>query len=140
MLWASAYTFASRSLRDVHMCYIQLVYESACCLAWGLFSTEGKIVVLSVSSLFLTRVGVYVCVSVCIEGMCQCFHQCWNDDGLSYNSVIKRSNKAKFGLHLAETTKVFSRQLCNNYKINKPISMKISAAQSSPQDTCFHHK
>ena len=38
-------------------------------VAWrgGLFWTEGKIVVLSVSSLFLTRVGVYVCVSVCIR-------------------------------------------------------------------------
>ena len=35
-------------------------------VAWrgGLFLTEGKIVVLSVSSLFLTRVGVYVCVFV----------------------------------------------------------------------------
>jgi len=33
----------------------------------GLFLTEGKIVVLSVSSLLLTRVGVYVCVSVCIR-------------------------------------------------------------------------
>ena len=34
-------------------------------IAWrgGLFLTEGKIVVLSVSSLFLMRVGVYVCVS-----------------------------------------------------------------------------
>ena len=38
-------------------------------VAWrgGLFLTEGKIVVLSVSSLFLTWVGVYVCVSVCIH-------------------------------------------------------------------------
>ena len=38
-------------------------------VAWhgGLFLTEGKILVLSVSSLFLTRVGVYVCVSVCIR-------------------------------------------------------------------------
>jgi len=38
-------------------------------VAWrgGLFLTEGKIVVLSVSSLFLLRVGVYVCVSVCIR-------------------------------------------------------------------------
>jgi len=36
-------------------------------VAWrgGLFLAEGKMVVLSVSSLFLTRVGVYVCVSVC---------------------------------------------------------------------------
>ena len=38
-------------------------------VAWreGLFLTEGKIVVLSVSSLFLTRVGVYVGVCVCIR-------------------------------------------------------------------------
>ena len=38
-------------------------------VAWrgGLFLIEGKIVVLSVSSLFLTRAGVYVCVSVCIR-------------------------------------------------------------------------
>ena len=43
---------------------VQLVYESACCLAWGVtFDVE----VLSVSSLFLTRVGVYVGVSVCIR-------------------------------------------------------------------------
>jgi len=33
----------------------------------GLFLTEGKIEVLSVSSLFLTRVGVYVSVCVCIH-------------------------------------------------------------------------
>ena len=32
----------------------------------GLFLTEGKIGVLSVSSLFLKRVGVYVCVCVCV--------------------------------------------------------------------------
>jgi len=32
---------------------------------WGLFLTEGKIGLLSVSSLFLTRVGVYVGVCVC---------------------------------------------------------------------------
>ena len=51
----------------------QLVYESACCLAWG---AEGKIVVLSVSSLFLTRVGVYVCVSVCIRTNTHTLHRC----------------------------------------------------------------
>jgi len=36
-------------------------------VAWrgGLFLTEGKIGVLSVSSLFLMRVGVYMCVCVC---------------------------------------------------------------------------
>jgi len=38
-------------------------------VAWrgGLFLTEGKTGVLSVSSLFLTRVGVYVGVCVCIR-------------------------------------------------------------------------
>ena len=38
-------------------------------VAWRrvLFLTEGKIVELFVSSLFLTQVGVYVCVSVCIR-------------------------------------------------------------------------
>jgi len=38
-------------------------------LAWheGLFLIEGRIGVLSVSSLFLTRVGVYVGVCVCIH-------------------------------------------------------------------------
>ena len=43
---------------------VQFVYESACCLAWGVILTEGKIGVLSVSSLFLVRVGVYVCECV----------------------------------------------------------------------------
>ena len=71
--------------------------------------------------------------------MCQCFHQCWNDDGLSYNSVSKRSNKAWFRLHVAETTKDFSRQICNNYQNNRLISMEISAVKLSPQDTCFQH-
>jgi len=38
-------------------------------VAWrgGLFLTGGKIGVLSMSSLFLTRVGVYVSVCVCIR-------------------------------------------------------------------------
>ena len=31
---------------------VQLVYESTCCLAWGIILTEEKIGVLSVSSLF----------------------------------------------------------------------------------------
>jgi len=55
---------------------VQLVYESACCLACGTFLTEGKIVVLSVSSLFLTRVRVYVCVSVCIRTHTHTLHRC----------------------------------------------------------------
>ena len=37
---------------------VQLVYESARCFAWEAIFTEGKIVLLSVSSLFLTRAGV----------------------------------------------------------------------------------
>jgi len=43
---------------------IQLIYESACCLAWGVIFDRMK--VLSVSSLFLMRVGVYVGASVCV--------------------------------------------------------------------------
>jgi len=54
---------------------VQLVYESTCCLAWGLFLTEGKIGVLSVSSLFLTRVGVYVSVYVCIRTHTRTLHR-----------------------------------------------------------------
>ena len=43
---------------------VQLVYESTYCLALGVILTEGKIGVSSVSSLrlFLTRVGVCVCI------------------------------------------------------------------------------
>ena len=46
-------------------------------VAWrgGLFLTEGKIVVLSVSSFILTRVGVYVCVSVCIRTHTHTMHR-----------------------------------------------------------------
>ena len=47
-------------------------------VAWRgwLFLTEGKIGVLSVSSLLLTRVGVYVCVSVCIRTHTHTRHRC----------------------------------------------------------------
>ena len=41
----------------------------------GLFLTEGKIRVLSVSSLFLTRVGVYVGVCGCIRTHTQTLHR-----------------------------------------------------------------
>jgi len=44
---------------------VRLVYEGTYCLAWGVTWTKGEIGVLSVSSLFLTRVGVYVGVGVC---------------------------------------------------------------------------
>ena len=45
-------------------------------VAWrgGLFLTEGEIRVLSVSSLFLTRVGVYVGVGVCIRTHAHTLH------------------------------------------------------------------
>ena len=46
-------------------------------VAWrgGLFLTEGKIGVLSVSSLFLTRVRVYVGVCVCIRTHTHTLHR-----------------------------------------------------------------
>jgi len=45
-------------------------------VAWrgGLFLTEGEIGVLSVSFLFLTRVGVYVGVCVCIRTYTHTLH------------------------------------------------------------------
>jgi len=73
----------TRSLQGVHMrsCMCSLFnqrwetriggfnWSMKAPVAWrgGLLSIQGKKVVLSVSSLFLTRVGVYVCVSVCIR-------------------------------------------------------------------------
>jgi len=47
-------------------------------VAWreGLFLTKEKIVVLSESSLLLMRVGVYVCVSVCIRTHTHTLHRC----------------------------------------------------------------
>ena len=85
-----SYTFAY-TLQDVHMrscmCilvvwrwgnedgWVQLVYKSTCCLAWGVILTEGKIGVLSVSSLFSTRVGVYVGVWVCVRTHTHTLHR-----------------------------------------------------------------
>jgi len=73
----------TRSQQDVHMrlCMcslfvqrwgnedvgVQLGYEALVAWRGGLFLTEGRIRVLSVSSLFLTRAGVYVGVCVCIR-------------------------------------------------------------------------
>jgi len=47
-------------------------------VAWrgGLFMREGEIEVLSVSSLFLTWVGVYVGVCVCIRAHTHTLHIC----------------------------------------------------------------
>jgi len=51
-------------------------YSMRALVAWrgGLFFTEGKIGVLSVSFLFLSRVGVYVGVCVCIRTHTHCTH------------------------------------------------------------------
>jgi len=45
----------------------QLVYKGTCSLAWEVILTKGETGLLSVSSLFLTRVGVFVGVGVCIR-------------------------------------------------------------------------
>ena len=47
--------------------HIVLTYESTCCKVWEVILTEGKIGLLSVSSLFLTRVAVCVVVGVCMR-------------------------------------------------------------------------
>jgi len=52
-------------------------YSMKALVAWrgGLFLTEAKTEVLSVSSLFLTRVGVYVGVCVCIRKHTHTLHR-----------------------------------------------------------------
>jgi len=45
---------------------VQLVYEGTFCLAWGVNVDRRRDGVLSVSSLFLTRVEVYVSVGRCV--------------------------------------------------------------------------
>jgi len=55
---------------------VQLVYESACYLAWGaIFDRRKNSGVVCVFSI-LTRVGVYVCVSVCIRTLTHTLHRC----------------------------------------------------------------
>ena len=55
---------------------VQLVYESACCLAWGAIfdrrKDSGVVCVFSIS----TRVEVYVRVSVCIRTHTHTLHRC----------------------------------------------------------------
>jgi len=81
MLWTSAYTFASRSLQDVHMhaCMcslfplalgnedggLQLVYESTCRLAWWvIFDRRKDRSVVCVFSIFNAGGSVGVCVCI----------------------------------------------------------------------------
>ena len=66
---------------------VQLVYESACCLAWGSIfyrrKDSGVVCVFSISPtaggsvcVLPPRVGVYVCVSVCIRTHTHTLHRC----------------------------------------------------------------
>jgi len=81
VLWTSAYTFACRSLQDVHMrsCVcslfhlasgnedgrVQLVYKSTCCLAWGVIvdgrKDRGVVCVFSI-----LNAGGSVCGCMCV--------------------------------------------------------------------------
>jgi len=74
-------------------------------VAWrgGLFLTEGKIVVLSVSSLFLTRVGVYLCVSVCIRTHIHTLHRCSDVSpgvGMRHMEGPKNPDGLNFDIHI----------------------------------------
>ena len=74
-------------------------------VAWreGLFLTEGKIGVLSVSSLFLTRVGVYVCVSVCIRTHTHTLHRCSDMSpgvGMRHLEGPKNPDGLNLGIHI----------------------------------------
>jgi len=54
---------------------VQLVYEGTYGWRGGLFLTKGEMGVLSVSFLFLTRVGVYVRICVCIRTHTHTLHR-----------------------------------------------------------------
>ena len=74
-------------------------------VAWRaeLFLTEGKVMVLSVSSLFLTRVGVYVCVSVCIRTHTHTLHRCSNVSpgvGMRHLEGPKNSDGLNLDIHI----------------------------------------
>ena len=74
-------------------------------VAWrkGLFLTEGKIVVLSVSSLFLTRVGVYVCASVCMRTHTHTLHRSSDVSpgvGMRHLEGLKNPDGLNFGIHV----------------------------------------
>jgi len=55
---------------------VHQVYESASCLAWGLVFGRRKIGVLSTSFMFLTRVGMYADVDVCIHTHTHTLNRC----------------------------------------------------------------
>ena len=82
-------------------------------VAWrgGLFLTEGKIMVLSVSALFLTRVGVYVCVS--IRTHTHTLHRC-SDVNLGVGMRHLEGPKNPDGLHLDIHIFIYS-YMCTKY-------------------------
>jgi len=54
---------------------VQLVHESACCLAWWVIFDRRNDRVLSVSSPIFTQVGVYVGVCACIRTHTHTLHR-----------------------------------------------------------------
>jgi len=116
VLWTSEYTFC------VHACYWMCICAHVCAVCsfrvgergwwgpisvWGhlllrgLFLTEGEIGVLSVSSLFLTRMGVYVGVGVCIRTHTHTLHiwstRVWDQESIwDTLRARKKSRHAKF--------------------------------------------
>ena len=75
-------------------------------VAWreGLFLTEGKIGVLFVSSLFLTRVIVYVCVCVCLRTHTHTLNMGCSDVspgvGMRHLEGPKNPDKLNLGIHI----------------------------------------
>ena len=70
----------------------------------GLFLTDGKILVLSVSSLFLTRVGVYVRVCVCTRAHTHTAQMGYLDVspgvGMRHLESPKNPNGLNLGIHI----------------------------------------
>jgi len=71
----------------------------------GSFLTEGKIGVFSVSSLFLTRVGVYVGVCVCIRTHTHTLHRWGYSDvstgvGMRHLEGLKNPDGLNLGIYI----------------------------------------
>jgi len=84
-------------------------------VAWrgGLFLTEGKIVVLSVSSLFLMQVGVYVCVCVCIRAHTHTLHRCSDvSPGVGMRHLEGPKNPDGLNLDMHIFVYVYKVQVC----------------------------
>ena len=86
---------------------VQLVYESTGCLAWGVFfDRRKKMRVLSVSSLFLARVGVYVgvCVTVYTHTHTHTAQMGYSDVGpgvwMRHLEGPKNLDGPNFGIHI----------------------------------------